>query len=625
MDNNKLITLFFAEFFILLLCCGYSWMQNVERRSGSGDIFAKNWPRLNLTIQRCDLDVSGSGHANDKNITFCNCNWGETFFVSLSRRPKCMKAWGQNQTLDLGCKFLFKDSIYVLALTIDKSKETIGQVIFGRSDGRKSQLTKYSLNKTSLWNVTWQQPDEKSFDLNSNGSLRWNGGSHVSTSQRYSGALFKFDVVAYDTETGKFQSSCLLLKIAGVRKYPLTLPKIESESSFSTPIQFTSFATTPTETISSISLTKLQTTNFVESTQARTTTSMATNTAIATNFISTTQAKTRSNIKTTSAEMNSSMSVSYKISPISTSSFIARENTSLLVASKFLSTSSLLQPTKIVLSKSSHIKFSSTLLIQPTKATSSFSTLSTTTVWKNTDNTKFQKGNDDIMAPLIVGILSPCLFILLIFMCLLIMYKKIKSKNRAEILQASSSRTTEEVNMKPMPTSQQQYVQSWCEKHMNEPNIMQGEESRSTQCLVHEASVGDDTTNGKPSKITENINQLNDNNHDRNSDADSSHNHQQNGSTAPEGPSKDLTSTTASIQPIRPITKLPPLLVKPIIANQPIIESNQSCLDDCSPIIPITVSQGTSNLTGLPTSRPKLPPLERTNKSNILPNVDIDG
>lgn len=40
--------------------------------------------------------------------------------------------------------------------------------------------------------------------------------------------------------------------------------------------------------------------------------------------------------------------------------------------------------------------------------------------------------------------------------------------------------------MKPMPTSQQQYVQSWCEKHMNEPNIMQGEESRSTQCLVHE-------------------------------------------------------------------------------------------------------------------------------------------
>ena len=47
---------------------------------------------------------------------------------------------------------------------------------------------------------------------------QWNGGSHVSKSQRYSGTLFKFGVVAYDTETGKFQSSCLLLKIAGVRK-----------------------------------------------------------------------------------------------------------------------------------------------------------------------------------------------------------------------------------------------------------------------------------------------------------------------------------------------------------------------------------------------------------------------
>ena len=77
-------------------------MQNVERSTGMGDIFAKNWPRLNLTIERCDLDVSGSGHANNKNKTFCNCNWGETFFVSLSMRPKCMKGWGQNQTEDLG-------------------------------------------------------------------------------------------------------------------------------------------------------------------------------------------------------------------------------------------------------------------------------------------------------------------------------------------------------------------------------------------------------------------------------------------------------------------------------------------------------------------------------------------
>ena len=44
-----------------------------------------------------------------------------------------------------------------------------------------------------------------------------------------------------------------------------------------------------------------------------------------------------------------------------------------------------------------------------------------------------------------------------------------------------SSGTTDEISMKQMPNSQKQYVQSWCDKHMNEPNVKEGEGSRSTQ------------------------------------------------------------------------------------------------------------------------------------------------
>ena len=45
-----------------------------------------------------------------------------------------------------------------------------------------------------------------------------------------------------------------------------------------------------------------------------------------------------------------------------------------------------------------------------------------------------------------------------------------------------SSGTTDEISMKQMPSSQKQYVQSWCDKHMNEPNVTEGEGSKSTQC-----------------------------------------------------------------------------------------------------------------------------------------------
>ena len=120
-------------------------------------------------------------------------------------------------------------------------------------------------------------------------------------------------------------------------------------------------ATATRETISSIALTKLKTTNFVASSQATTTAFT----------INSPQVKTRSIITAILTGMSSSIFVSSKMESIITSSFTAKQSTSLSNASKFHSVSSIVakssQSTKIISSESSHTESSSTFLIQPTK------------------------------------------------------------------------------------------------------------------------------------------------------------------------------------------------------------------------------------------------------------------